>query len=212
MRGNEADLSPADHTRIVTGRSVARATDDLLSSAEADTFTSNPIDAMERGTEQRDAHRRPDARTARYESVSPHLQNGRSLGSLFRKLTRDTRTLVREQFRLAKMEASEIASDVSKSAIRAGAGGFIAYAGFLSIVGGMALLLGQVLPLWLSFSVVGLVVLIIGYALLRSGTNSLQEMDYSLDRTAQTLQEDKQWMKHEAEEVKRDPSHLGSDR
>lgn len=167
---------------------------------------------MERGKEQRDGHTRHDPRTAQYESVSPNLRNGRSLGSLVRKLSRDTQTLVREQFRLAKMEASEIASDVSQGAIQAGVGGFIAYAGFLSLVGGMALLLSQVLPPWLSFSLVGLVVLIIGYALVRSGTNTLQETDYSLDRTAQTLQEDKQWMKHEAEEVKSDPSHLGSDR
>jgi hypothetical protein len=160
---------------------------------------------MERGKKSRDY-------SSRYESISSHLQNGRSLGSLFREFMGDTRLLLKEQLRLAKMEVSEIASDVGEDAVRAALGGFIAYAGFLSLVGGMALLLGQVLPLWLSFSLVGLLVLIVGYALFSSGTSGLKQTDYSLDRTTQILEEDQQWIKHEAEEVKNDPSHLGSDR
>lgn len=167
---------------------------------------------MERGNEQRDRHSRYDPRRDRYESISSPLQNGRSLGSLFRELMGDTRILFKEQFRLAKMEVSEIASDVSKDVVRAATGGFIAYAGFLSLVVGMALLLGQVLPLWLSFSLVGLLVLAVGYALFSSGTSGLQDTDYSLDRTTHTLKEDQQWIQHEAEEVKNDPSHLGSNR
>ncbi len=119
---------------------------------------------------------------------------------------------MRQEIQLAKTEMSEIASQLGQSAALAGAGGFVAYAGFLSIVVGLALLLGQVIPVWLSFSLVGLAVLIVGYAMFRSGQKGIQETDFSLERTAQTLQEDKQWMQHETEEVKRDPSHLGSDR
>lgn len=167
---------------------------------------------MEPGKYQHSSGAEPASGMPEDRTRPSHLQNGHSLGNLFRTLMRDLQTLLREQIRLVKMEASEITSEVSQGLVRSGIGGFIAYAGVFFVLGGVALLLGQVLPLWLSFSLTGLVVLGVGYALYRSGANSLQQADYALDRTTHTLQEDKQWIRNEAEQVKRDPSHLGSDR
>lgn len=136
----------------------------------------------------------------------------RSLGDLLRELADETRMLVRQELRLARVEVREIASEAGRNAGLIAAGGFVAYAGFLALVAGLGFLLGRVMPLWLSFSLVGLVVLLVGYALYRGGRSGLRETDFSLERTTESLQEDRQWMKEEARDVKDDPARLGARR
>src|ERR687894_566887 len=93
----------------------------------------------------------------------------RSLGELFAELARETSTLVRQEVELAKTEMSQKASEVGKDAGLLGAGGAVAYAGFLAIMAALIIGLGQLIPLWLSALVVGLVVGGIGYALMQKG-------------------------------------------
>lgn len=142
----------------------------------------------------------------------PTTGSERSLGDLFRELADETRMLVRQEFQLAKVEVREIAREASRNMGMAAAGGFVAYAGFVVLVVGLAFLLANVMPVWLSFSLVGLVVLLVGYALFRSGQHGLQETDFRLERTTESLQEDKQWAKQEAQDVRNDPSRLGASR
>ena len=143
----------------------------------------------------------------------------RSLVDLLSELTTETRELVRQEINLAQTEISEKTSqatqevkntalEAGKDAAYVGLGGAIAYAGLLALVFSLALLLGSFMPDWLGFLIAGVVVLLIGYALAQSGLEKLRQMDYalstdfSLSKTKQTLQEDKQWMKEEAREVK----------
>lgn len=156
--------------------------------------------------------RRREPRAVRPEDIPSPRRDERTLGELFRALATETRTLVRQEIRLATREASDIATEAGQNVGMIAAGGFVAYAGFLTLLVGMSLLLGLVMPLWLSFSLVGLGVLVIGYALYRSGRKGLDETDFSFDRTTETLQEDKQWMKEEAQDVKDHPSRLGARR
>ena len=136
----------------------------------------------------------------------------RSVGDLFKELARETRTLLRQEFQLAKTEATEKASKASKGVGFVAAGGFVAYAGFLALVAALGFLLGSFMPNWLGFLAAGLLVLVAGYALFQKGLSSLRNTDFSFDHTVETLQEDKLWMKQEAQEVKRDPTHLGAER
>lgn len=126
----------------------------------------------------------------------------RSFSDLLSELSTETRTLIRQEINLAKTELSEKTSEVGKDAGLMGAGGAIAYAGLIVLAFGLALLLGLVMANWLAFVIVGAAVALTGYALLQTGLSRLKRTDLSLSKTAETLQEDKQWMKEEARKVR----------
>jgi hypothetical protein len=121
----------------------------------------------------------------------------RSLGELFSELTRETRTLVRQELELAKTEATEKAKKAGKDIGIMAAGGFVAYAGFIVLLIGIAYLLAVVLPLWLATVIVGAIAAGAGYALLQKGMSAFQKESFGLDRTTETLQEDKRWIKEQ---------------
>ena len=119
----------------------------------------------------------------------------RSLGELFSELARDTSTLVSQEITLAKTEMSQKASRVGKDVGFLAAGGAVAYAGLLAILAGVIVLLGQVIPMWLSALLVGLVVAGVGYFLVRKGLDALKREDLAPRQTIETLKEDQQWAK-----------------
>ncbi len=125
-------------------------------------------------------------------------RDDRSLGELFAELTRETTTLVRQEVQLAKTEMSQKATEAGKDIGFLGAGGALAYAGLLAIIAGVILALGEFIPLWASALLVGLVVAVIGYFLVRRGLNALKQVKPVPEQTIQTLKEDKEWAKDQA--------------
>ncbi len=125
------------------------------------------------------------------------MQNNdnRSLGELFSELAQETSTLVRQEVSLAKTEMSEKASRAGKHVGFLAAGGAVAYAGLLAILAGVIILLNAVMPLWLAALVVGVVVAIAGYLLVRKGLDALKREDFTPRQTMETLKEDQQWAK-----------------
>jgi Flp pilus assembly protein TadB len=121
----------------------------------------------------------------------------RSFGDLFRQLTQDLSTLMRQEVMLAKTELSQKASEAGKDVGLLAAGGAIAYAGFLVILAGVVLALGLVLPWWASALIVGVVVAAIGYFLIRKGQTALKQADLTPKQTIETLKEDQQWVKEQ---------------
>ena len=119
----------------------------------------------------------------------------RSLGELFSELARDTSTLVSQEITLAKIEMTQKASRVGKDVGFLAAGGAVAYAGLLAMLAGIIVLLGQVIPMWLSALLVGLVVAGVGYFLVRKGLYALKREDLAPRQTIETLKEDQQWAK-----------------
>jgi len=119
----------------------------------------------------------------------------RSLGELFSELAQETSTLVRQEVQLAKTEMGQKASRVGKDVGFLAAGGAVAYAGLLAILAGVIVLLGQVIPMWLSALLVGLVVAGVGYFLVRKGLDALKREDLAPRQTIETLKEDQQWAK-----------------
>jgi uncharacterized membrane protein SpoIIM required for sporulation len=119
----------------------------------------------------------------------------RSLGELFAELAREMSTLMRHEVTLARTEITQKATQVGRDGGKIGIGGAIAYAGFLAIVGALILGLGQILPLWLSALVVGLVVAGVGYGILRSGVSALKSANLTPHETIETLKEDAEWAK-----------------
>jgi hypothetical protein len=122
-------------------------------------------------------------------------KDDRSLGELFSELAQDTSTLVRKEVQLAKTEMSQKASRVGKDLGFLAAGAALAYAGLLAVLAGVIVLVGQVIPMWLSAFLVGLVVAAVGYFLLRRGLDALKREDLAPRQTIETLKEDGQWAK-----------------
>ena len=122
-------------------------------------------------------------------------KDDRSLGELFSELAQETSTLVRQEVQLAKTEMGQKASRVGKDVGFLAAGGAVAYAGLLAILAGIIVLLGQVIPMWLSALLVGLVVAGVGYFLVRRGLDALKREDLAPRQTIETLKEDQQWAK-----------------
>ena len=122
-------------------------------------------------------------------------KNDRSLGELFSELAQDTSTLVRQEMTLAKTEMSQKASRVGKDVGFLAAGGAVAYAGLLAVLAGVIVLLGQIIPMWLSALLVGLVVAGVGYFLVRKGLEALKREELAPRQTIETIKEDQQWAK-----------------
>ena len=124
-------------------------------------------------------------------------EDTRSLGELFAELASETTNLVRQEIQLAKTEISQKATSAGKDVGMIGAGGALAYAGLLALMAALIIGLGQVIPMWLSALIVGLVVVGIGYMLIQRGLTALRSIDPTPRQTLETLQEDKEWAKEQ---------------
>ena len=121
--------------------------------------------------------------------------NDRSITELITRLSRETVTLVRKEVQLAKAEMSQKASRVGKNVGFLVVGGVVAYTGLLALVAAVILVLGLVIPYWLSAVIVGLVIAAIGAILVVKGLNTLRQEDPTPQETVETLQEDKEWLR-----------------
>ena len=124
----------------------------------------------------------------------------RSLGDLLSELTTETTTLVKQEIRLVKAEAAQEAREAGRAVGAAVAGGAVAYTGLIALVIGLGATLGQIFDedaIWLGILVVGAVVALVGYLMLKKGLDQIKHLSPPLDTTAQTLKEDKQWIKEE---------------
>jgi hypothetical protein len=124
------------------------------------------------------------------------IKDERTLGEMFAELSRETRTLFQQELQLAKTELTEKASRMAKGAGFIVGGGLIAYGGLLAIVAAMVLVLMAIgLPAWAAALVGGVLVLGIGYVLIRVGLAALKPQELSPRKTIETLKGDAQWLK-----------------
>lgn len=122
---------------------------------------------------------------------------GRSLGELFGELASETSTLVRQEVQLAKTELTEKVTSAGRDAGMIGAGGALAYAGLLALLAAVVIGLGELIPLWLSALIVGLIVVGVGYALIQRGLTGLKHLDPAPRETMQTIKEDVDMVKEQ---------------
>ena len=116
----------------------------------------------------------------------------RSLSSLIGDLAHDTTSLVRKEVELAKIEMSEKIDNVTTAAASIAAGGAVLYAGFLVFlifaVAGLDAILDLWYPTqWLAPLIVSVVVLAIGYFMLKAGQKKLQNNALVPRRTLRSL-------------------------
>lgn len=121
----------------------------------------------------------------------------RPVGEMFQELAQDAQNLVNLEIALAKAELSEKVSQAGKAVGFMAGGGFVIYAGFLAIMLAAILGLSYLLPPWLSALIVGVVVALVGYGLVRKGMSDLKTNSLAPQQTIQTLKEDKEWVQNQ---------------
>src|SRR6185437_3285044 len=122
----------------------------------------------------------------------------RSLGDLFAELSRETTTLVRQEMALAKTELTQKATRAGKDVGFLVVGGAVAYAGLLAFVAACVLALHLIVDLWwLAAAIIAVVVIAIGYFLVRQGLDRLRAADLAPTQTAESLRRDAVWAKEQ---------------
>jgi hypothetical protein len=125
------------------------------------------------------------------------LSQERSVGELFGQLTQDLSLLVRQETQLAKVEIQEKISRASRDLVSLAAGGVVALVGGFALVTAIILLLVDPIGLepWLAALLVGALLAVGGYALLRGGLTDLKTLDPAPRRTVESIKEDIQTVK-----------------
>ena len=126
------------------------------------------------------------------------VREERSFGELLGELSEDVSTLMRQEVRLARAEMSRTLSRATTDAVNLGAGALVALAGGLTVVAALVLgLIALGLAAWVSALIIGALLGVIGYVMLRNGLQDLKRVDPTPHRTVETLRDDLQWVKEQ---------------
>jgi hypothetical protein len=126
------------------------------------------------------------------DSLLPHLP----LGGLFRELSQSVKAFIREELQLAKSEMSEKVSCYGRNATSVAIGGAVAYAGLIVLLGGVGILVGwafrhthldPALANVIGLGGVGLVVVLVGAALVLKGIKAFSSNSLAPQRTIETI-------------------------
>jgi xanthine/uracil permease len=136
-------------------------------------------------------------------AVLGERKDDRSIGQLLKELTQESSTLLKQEMNLAKTEMSEKASRVGANLGEVAVGGAVAFLGaialLLAVVYGLTSLLNKFMSLgvaaWLAPLIVGIVLAAIGYSLIKKALATLKQESITPQRTTQSLQENKEWLK-----------------
>ncbi|HEY0593007.1 MAG TPA: phage holin family protein [Thermoanaerobaculia bacterium] len=133
----------------------------------------------------------------RYPVSHEHEADERSIGELLSDLTRETRTLIRQEIELATTELSEKAARKGKDLGMMAAGGFLAYAGALVLLAALVIGLGHLIGYGWAALLVGIVVTGAGAILILGARKDMQKTNLSPDRTKRSIKETKLWLKEQ---------------
>lgn len=119
----------------------------------------------------------------------------RSLPTLLSDLSRETIELVRQEIALGRAEISEKISTAQRGLVSVAIGAAILLAGIFvllqAVVNGVAVVLPPDLAPWLAPLIVGIVIAVIGYIMVKSGSSRLQPDNLMPQRTVDSLRRDK---------------------
>ena len=126
------------------------------------------------------------------------IPENRSVGELLRDLATDVSSLVRQEIALARTEAQDKVNQAMVAVMAIIAGALIAFAALIILLD--ALVFGLVeagLQRWLAALIVGVVVALIGFFLVRKGQNDLSASRLTPERTAANVRKDVHLMKEQ---------------
>ena len=115
----------------------------------------------------------------------------RSIGELLRDLASDSASLVQQEFALARAEAEAKLHQMIMAAIELLVGALVAFAALIILLDAVVYSLTEAgLQRWLAALIVGGVVAVIGFLLVRKGQNDLAATRLAPERTAANLRKD----------------------
>jgi xanthine/uracil permease len=115
----------------------------------------------------------------------------RSIGELLRDLASDSASLVQQEFALARAEAEAKLHQMIMAAIELLVGALVAFAALIILLdAGVYSLAEAGLQRWLAALIVGGVVAVIGFLLVRKGQKDLAAKRLAPERTAANLRKD----------------------
>ena len=117
------------------------------------------------------------------------------LGEIVGGLASDVQDLVRGEIALARAELDEKLQRAIIAAIWLIGGAFVGFAGLVVVLQGVAALLALAIATWAALLIVGVVIVIVGAALSRSGLGMLSLKALTPERTAANLQKDAHMVK-----------------
>jgi uncharacterized membrane protein YqjE len=127
-------------------------------------------------------------------------QDGRSLGALLRDFAEGSGELIRQEAKLARVEATEMVHGVASGSAAIAAGSVLALLGVLSLLAGVILLIGDQWlhdRYWLAALIVTLIAgAVAGYCAKR-GVRLLSPDRLAPNETVATLKEDVEWLKRQ---------------
>lgn len=128
----------------------------------------------------------------------PHVRD------LLKQLAGDGSDLIRSEMALAKLEMRQIARELAADSAKVGIAMGVALSGGLVLLAAAVIGLGHVLGgrFGLAALILGVVMLLAGALLARSGMRGLRDMPRKPEQTARSLERDREWARHEVREFK----------
>jgi xanthine/uracil permease len=119
------------------------------------------------------------------------VPESRSVGELVRDLANDVTSLVRQELNLARTEAQDKVHQTIAAVVAMIAGALIAFAALIVLLDALVYGLTEAgLERWLAALIVGGVVAIVGFILVRKGQNDLSATRLAPERTTANVRKD----------------------
>lgn len=118
-----------------------------------------------------------------------------TMGDLVGGLASDVQELVRGEIALARSELDQKLHHTISAAIWLVGGALVAFAGLVVLLEAAAAALALVMPVWAASLIIGLVIVVVGAVIARSGLAMLSLKQLTPDHTAASLQKDAQIVK-----------------
>ena len=122
----------------------------------------------------------------------PAVDNDASVVGLLRQLTREVPALFTKELALAKAELQASLTTLKAGIAGVAGGAIVLLAGFVILLMSAVYALAMVMAPWLAALIVGVVVMIIGFAMLQSGKKQFEPSHFKPDRTLDALNKDQE--------------------
>lgn len=136
-------------------------------------------------------HPHGDGRAPAHDAPSPEAE----IGALFGELSTEARLLVRQEVELAKAEIKESTQHATGVGAGFGAAALVGYLAVAVLAVAAALGLAELMPTWLAFLIVGILLAAAAGIAFMVGRKSLKALSPVPRKTIESLKEDMTWLR-----------------
>ena len=128
--------------------------------------------------------------------MEPEVIHSESIGGLIKGILKDIRSLIEEEFALARLEIHEQTTRAKTAAVSLGIAAVALLFGGVFLLVAAAIGIADVLdwPAWTGFLIVALLMSLIGAVTLVTGRRKLSAIQVKPERTLSTLKENAEWI------------------